>query len=154
MSQQSQSRELPQTLFASARPNGHDLGQPLVDGFADYLRRELAARRWSVRYLGVRSGVNHSTISRLLNANRTPSLQTVLRLQQAFAERDQRRVEATQSQFDPMQRVADALAADPALDARGIAHILHYYRRVRTDHLPVSTERGVAPEVRRIAAHR
>jgi transcriptional regulator with XRE-family HTH domain len=50
----------------------------VADGdFGGWLREALAARRVSQRVLAMRSGVNHSTISRIL-AGRNPSLATAL----------------------------------------------------------------------------
>ncbi len=49
-----------------------------------WLRRQMRERRMSQRQLAVLSGVNHSTISRLINGERVPSLATATRLARAL----------------------------------------------------------------------
>ena len=52
-----------------------------LDGeFAMWLRHAMAERGITNRMLGLRSGVDHSTISRLLKGSREPSLRTALAL--------------------------------------------------------------------------
>ena len=121
--------------------------------FGNYLRRELRARKWSVRYLALRSGVNHSTISRLMQHNRTPTLHTVMRIQAAFTRRDGTVPLPRESELwmDPVQRVRDALDADPALDLREVEQVVRYYRMVRTSR-PALPARGPEPaaSIRRV----
>lgn len=50
----------------------------------DWLAREIRRRHMSQRMLATRSGVNHSTISRLLSSSRAPSWSTVVRLAAAL----------------------------------------------------------------------
>ena len=50
----------------------------------DWLAREIRRRQMSQRMLATRSGVHHSTISRLLSSNRAPSWSTVVRLADAL----------------------------------------------------------------------
>lgn len=52
--------------------------------FDTWLREQLARHRISQRVLARKSGVNHSTISRLLNGQRSPTLTTVSRLADAL----------------------------------------------------------------------
>ena len=67
------------------------VGDPTVTRMAlddtairDWLAREIQRRQLSQRMLATRSGVNHSTISRLLNSSRAPSWSTVVRLSAAL----------------------------------------------------------------------
>jgi transcriptional regulator with XRE-family HTH domain len=46
----------------------------------DWLRSRMAARKMTQRMLGMRSGVGHSTISRILRHERQPSYETVVAL--------------------------------------------------------------------------
>ncbi|MEP6469129.1 MAG: helix-turn-helix domain-containing protein [Chloroflexota bacterium] len=48
--------------------------------FAGWLRDAMSARRLSARLVGMRTGINHSTVTRLLQGERQPSLATALAL--------------------------------------------------------------------------
>jgi len=51
----------------------------ITDGdFGGWLREAMAERRISQRTLAMRTGITHSTISRLLTAGRSPSLSTAI----------------------------------------------------------------------------
>ena len=52
--------------------------------FRLWLREEMDARRMSQRMLGRLSGVNHSVISRILATDRSPSINTMVRLAAVF----------------------------------------------------------------------
>jgi transcriptional regulator with XRE-family HTH domain len=53
----------------------------VLDGdFAGWLRDAMRARRLSARLVGMRTGINHSTVTRLLQGERQPSLATALAL--------------------------------------------------------------------------
>ena len=71
---------------------GDDAGQILVvppawlDGdFAAWLQERMDERGLTQRMLALRSGVNHSTISRLINSNRQPNLSSALALLRVLA---------------------------------------------------------------------
>ena len=110
---------------------------PLV--FNVWLRRQIRERRMSQRHLAMMSGVHHSTISRLLRGNRTPSLETAAKLVHAL------RLEWTDDQvatyFDllpertlfPTQRVESALRGDSDLDDNDVRAIMAHYLSVRHD---------------------
>ena len=55
-----------------------DMGPPRSDGrtFSDWLHVQLRARKLTQRQLAQKSGVDHSTICRLMRGDRTPSLHT------------------------------------------------------------------------------
>ena len=109
---------------------------PLV--FNVWLRRQLRERRMSQRQLGVISGVNHSTISRLLAGSRIPSLETAAKLVHAL------RLDWTEDQvatyFDllpertlfPTQRVESALRGDPDLEDADVLRIMDAYLVARS----------------------
>ena len=106
----------------------------VVSAFRTYLRAELRARRWSIRSLAARSGVDHSTIVRLLRGYREPRLETVAKLQRALGVTGQELLMGTvdaAAQNDPVQRVVDALRSDPKLDRQGMATVVAYYLKVR-----------------------
>ena len=55
----------------------------IVDGdFAGWLREAMAARRLSARVVAMRTGIDHSTITRLLQGVRKPTLTTAVALLQ------------------------------------------------------------------------
>jgi transcriptional regulator with XRE-family HTH domain len=57
----------------------------IIDGdFAGWLREAMASRRLSARVVGMRTGINHSTITRLLQGGREPTLSTVVALLRLF----------------------------------------------------------------------
>lgn len=49
---------------------------PALDDFPAWLAGELSRRRMSQRVLALRSGIDHSTISRVLSGERAPLLVT------------------------------------------------------------------------------
>jgi transcriptional regulator with XRE-family HTH domain len=65
--------------------NNIRIPQRIVDGdFAGWLREAMKARRMSARMVGLRTGVNHSTITRLLHGYREPTVATLIRLLRLF----------------------------------------------------------------------
>jgi transcriptional regulator with XRE-family HTH domain len=114
--------------------------QPELDGpdatsgslrFRAYLVAEMRRRRWTQRYLAARSGVDHSTISRILTQTRSPSLETVERLRDALrggslgGSHDWTGLPAT------VRTVADALTADPRMDPDRVNEVIDFYVQVR-----------------------
>ena len=58
----------------------------VIDGdFAGWLRDALKARRMSARMVALRTGMNHTTVTRLLYGYREPTLTTALTLFRLFA---------------------------------------------------------------------
>jgi transcriptional regulator with XRE-family HTH domain len=115
---------------------GHGWAGALV--FNLWLRRQMRERRMSQRRLAMLSGVNHSTISRLIQNGRTPSLQTASKL--AHALRMQWTDEQVASYFDllderpvtPMQRVEAALRGDEGLSDEDVRMLMSVYLKRRT----------------------
>ena len=61
--------------------------QRIVDGdFAGWLRDAMQARRMSARMVGLRTGMNHSTITRLLYGYRQPTLSNTIVLLRFFGD--------------------------------------------------------------------
>lgn len=56
----------------------------IAGDFAGWLREAMAARRVSARMVGMRTGINHSTITRVLQGDRDPTLSTVVALLRFF----------------------------------------------------------------------
>jgi transcriptional regulator with XRE-family HTH domain len=105
--------------------------------FNIWLRRQLRERRMSQRQLAMLSGVDHSTISRLLRGDRAPTLETATKL--AHALRQLAAPEEAPVYFDrlteatifPTQRVEAALRGDEELDEIDVRHIMHAYLVLR-----------------------
>jgi transcriptional regulator with XRE-family HTH domain len=108
---------------------GHGWAGAIV--FNLWLRRQLRERRMSQRQLAHLSGVNHSTISRLLAGDRIPSLETATKLARAL--RVPNEDIATELGFVtaqpalPMQRVEAALRGDEGLDDTDVRELMEAY---------------------------
>jgi transcriptional regulator with XRE-family HTH domain len=115
---------------------GHGWAGAIV--FNLWLRRQLRERRISQRQLAYLSGVSHSTISRLLVGDRTPSLETAAKLARALrVQNDEIGIEFGFVEGRPpmpMQRVEAALRGDHELDDTDVRELMEEYiarRRVR-----------------------
>ena len=123
--------------MSAASPGGRSAGGPGQDWtpetFGDHLTRELRARNWTLRYLALRAGVDHSTISRLMQGDRLPTLGTARRLHAALGGPDPLTFfgGAATPRADPVRRVEEALRADPALSRAAVRELLDHYHRLR-----------------------
>ncbi len=105
--------------------------------FNEWLRAQLKAKKMSQRQLAQQSGVDHSTISRLIRGDRMPSLGTATKLARGLRElRDD--ADATQylgvvasGTQNPTARVEYALRADELLNEAQVRQIMEYYLAVR-----------------------
>ncbi len=105
--------------------------------FNEWLRAQLKAKKMSQRQLAQQSGVDHSTISRLIRGDRMPSLGTATKLARGLREI---REDADTAQYlgmvtsgpqNPTARVEYALRADDALGEAQVRQIMEYYLAVR-----------------------
>ena len=102
--------------------------------FNEWLRAQLKAKKMSQRQLAQASGVDHSTISRLVRGDRTPSLGTATKLARGLREL---RDDADAPQYlglvssgatvNPTARVEYSLRADDALGEPQVRQIMEYY---------------------------
>jgi transcriptional regulator with XRE-family HTH domain len=106
--------------------------------FRDWLSTELRSRRMSLRQLADRSGVNASTVSRILRGERRPTLRTAVRLARAVrGTTDEtsashyfgRLPEAT----DPVAIVERALRADEELNDAQVGRVMSLYLSLRRE---------------------
>jgi len=105
--------------------------------FNEWLKAQLKAKKMSQRQLAQQSGVDHSTISRLIRGDRMPSLGTATKLARGLREiRD----DAEASQYlgvvaavavNPTARVEYALRADEFLLEPQVRQVMEYYLAVR-----------------------
>jgi gp16 family phage-associated protein len=86
--------------------------------FSAWLNRRLAARGISQRQLARRAGVDHSTISRILNGSREPRRGTARRLEAAIGGAWSR-------------RLAEVLRDDPVLAEGDVTRIVKLYLGLR-----------------------
>ena len=105
--------------------------------FNEWLRAQLKAKKMSQRQLAQQSGVDHSTISRLIRGYRMPSLGTATKLARGLREL---RDDADTPQYlglvaagatNPTARVEYALRADDLLTEAQVRQIMEYYLAVR-----------------------
>jgi len=105
--------------------------------FNEWLRAQLKAKKMSQRQLAQQSGVDHSTISRLVRGDRMPSLGTATKLARGLRELTDGEDGpqylgllggATQN---PTARVEYALRADDALSEPQVRQVMEYYLAVR-----------------------
>jgi transcriptional regulator with XRE-family HTH domain len=105
--------------------------------FNEWLRSQLKAKKMSQRQLAQQSGVDHSTISRLVRGDRMPSLGTATKLARGLRELAD---DADGPQYlglmsgavqHPTARVEYALRADDALSEPQVRQIMEYYLAVR-----------------------
>jgi transcriptional regulator with XRE-family HTH domain len=105
--------------------------------FNDWLRSQLKVKKMSQRQLAQQSGVDHSTISRLIRGDRMPSLGTATKLARGLRElRDEDegpqylRLVGAPSQ-NPTARVEYALRADEVLSEAHVRQVMEYYLAIR-----------------------
>ncbi|MGZ6339848.1 MAG: helix-turn-helix domain-containing protein, partial [Candidatus Limnocylindrales bacterium] len=105
--------------------------------FNEWLRAQLKAKKMSQRQLPQQSGVDHSTISRLIRGDRMPSLGTATKLARGLREiRDDADAPSylgtvTSATMNPTARVEYALRADELLSEAQVRQIMEYYLAVR-----------------------
>jgi transcriptional regulator with XRE-family HTH domain len=105
--------------------------------FAEWLQTQLRARRMSQRQLADRSGVDHSTISRLTRSERVPSLDTATKLAEAFGSLhpDSGVVPhlalMERGPANPLAWVERALRSDDLLGEEQVRQVMRLYLAVR-----------------------
>ena len=111
--------------------------------FNEWLSAQLKVRKMSQRQLAQRSGVDNSTISRLVRGDRTPSLGTATKLARGL--RELRDESDTPDYFGLMARstshatarVEYALRADDRLSEPEVRQAMQYYLALRARRLAV-----------------
>lgn len=103
--------------------------------FNEWLRTQLKVKKMSQRQLAQQSGVDHSTISRLLNGDRTPSLVTATKLARCLRELRDDMSGYPGMVFaptpDPTARVEYALRADDLLSEAQVRQVMDRYLALR-----------------------
>jgi transcriptional regulator with XRE-family HTH domain len=105
--------------------------------FRDWLTLQLRARRMSLRQLANRSGVNVSTVSRIVRGERRPTLHTAVRLARVVRESADESSATrffgslTAESLDPVAEVERALRADGLLDDDDVRRVMQAYLDAR-----------------------
>jgi transcriptional regulator with XRE-family HTH domain len=127
--------------------------------FNEWLRAQLKAKKMSQRQLAQQSGVDHSTISRLLRGDRTPSLGTATKLARGLRElRDDSDSPqyfglTSSSSTHPTARVEYALRSDDLMSEPQVRQVMEYYLALRMRRLSIRQTARYAP-ARPVAAVR
>jgi len=106
--------------------------------FNTWLRGQLKEKKMSQRQLALQSGVDHSTISRLIKGDRMPSLGTATKLARGLREiRDETEGPAyfatvSARQLLPTTRVEYALRGDDLLNETDVRELMQAYITLRT----------------------
>jgi transcriptional regulator with XRE-family HTH domain len=124
--------------------------------FNSWLRSQLKEKKMSQRQLALQSGVDHSTISRLIKGDRMPSLGTATKLARGLREiHDESEGPAYFASLNsravlPTTRVEYALRGDDALTEGDVRELMQAYIAVRQRR--VHAERQPSPPSDRAAA--
>jgi transcriptional regulator with XRE-family HTH domain len=103
--------------------------------FHEWLQLQLKARHLTQRQLAQKSGVDHSTISRLVRGDRVPSLRTAGLLARSLDMSAEMDAQSFATSGSPAARVEYALRSDDLLTEAGVREIMGVYlaaRRLRT----------------------
>lgn len=104
--------------------------------FRAWITEQMRIHQLSPQRLAAASGVHRTTLSRLLDGTRSPSLDTAARLAFVFgvpepsAALDVLTVGLTAA--DPAVRVEAALRCDPRMTDQAVVETLHFYRERRS----------------------
>lgn len=117
------------------KPTPGDVGSEMGSAtgrraFNQWLQVQLRARKLTQRQLAQKSGVDHSTISRLMRGDRVPSLRTATRLVQGLGmPQDFGRLH--DQSHSPAARVEYALRSDELLREAEVHEIMEVYLAAR-----------------------
>ena len=118
--------------------------------FNAWLRGQLKEKKMSQRQLALQSGVDHSTISRLIKGDRMPSLGTATKLARGLREiSDEAEGPAYFASLNsravlPTTRVEYALRGDDALTEADVRELMQAYIAVRQRRLRADGHRAAA----------
>jgi transcriptional regulator with XRE-family HTH domain len=111
------------------------VGSPEPTGpFVEWVRNQLRARRMSQRHLARKSGVHHTTLSRLMRGDRVPSLGTATKLAdslRALGDDTPRPYDLVTFPTHPIARVEYALRSDDLFGEPEVRRVMEYYLAVR-----------------------
>jgi transcriptional regulator with XRE-family HTH domain len=113
--------------------------------FREWLTLQLRARRMSLRQVALRSGVNVSTVARIVRGERRPTLRTAVRLARVVRDTADESSATrffgslTSDSLDPVGEVERALRSDAELNDDDVRRVMRVYLGARrgpgADHL-------------------
>jgi len=109
--------------------------------FNEWLRTQLKVKKMSQRQLAQQSGVDHSTISRLIRGDRMPSLGTATKLARGLreihddAEPPQYLELVSSGTTNPTARVEYSLRSDDLLTETEVRQVMEFYLAIRARRL-------------------
>ena len=118
--------------------------------FNSWLRGQLKEKKMSQRQLALQSGVDHSTISRLIKGDRMPSLGTATKLARGLREiREQSDgpgyfASLSNRQMLPTARVEYALRGADVLNEADVRELMQSYVALRTQRIREANGNGHA----------
>src|SRR3954471_7208235 len=130
------------------RRSHHPMSVQTGRAFNEWLRTQLKVKKMSQRQLAQQSGVDHSTISRLVRGDRTPSLGTATKLARGLRElRDETETPhyfglVQSSTSHPTARVEYALRSDDLLSEPQVRQVMEYYLALRMRRLAAARQNG------------
>ena len=116
--------------------------------FNTWLRSQLKEKKMSQRQLALQSGVDHSTISRLIKGDRMPSLGTATKLARGLREIHEEAegpayfASVSSRQILPTTRVEYALRGDELLTEADVRDLMQAYITARTRRIRNAAPRG------------
>jgi transcriptional regulator with XRE-family HTH domain len=116
--------------------------------FNSWLRSQLKEKKMSQRQLALQSGVDHSTISRLIKGDRMPSLGTATKLARGLREIHDESEGPTYfaglaaRQLLPTSRVEYALRGDELLTETDVRELMQAYIAVRSRRMRPAGDNG------------
>lgn len=120
--------------------------------FRDWLALQLRARRMSLRQLAHRSGVNVSTVSRIVRGERRPTLRTAVRLARVVRETADESSATrffgslTAESLDPVREVERALRMDDSLEDDDVRRVMQIYLQARRTQPGSEPKRRIPPD--------
>ena len=120
--------------------------------FRDWLALQLRARRMSLRQLAHRSGVNVSTVSRIVRGERRPTLRTAVRLARVVRETADESSATrffgslTAESLDPVREVERALRMDDSLEDDDVRRVMQIYLQARRTQPASEPKRRIPPD--------
>jgi transcriptional regulator with XRE-family HTH domain len=116
--------------------------------FNSWLRGQLKEKKMSQRQLALQSGVDHSTISRLIKGDRMPSLGTATKLARGLREIREHSdgpsyfASLSSRQMLPTARVEYALRGDDVLTEADVRELMQAYLALRTQRIREANGNG------------
>jgi transcriptional regulator with XRE-family HTH domain len=120
--------------------------------FREWLTLQLRARRMSLRQVALRSGVNVSTVSRIVRGERRPTLRTAVRLARVVRDSTDESSATrffgslTSTSLDPVGEVERALRADAELNDDDVRRVMRVYLGSRRGHAGLAPARAAPDE--------